>query len=108
MLCPQASPGLYLLVSDEELPVGLSYEVVLIGTMKQDLFDDPDARRQAMEFFNQIESALANCDGIDMTDSDLRSETGVSIADLEYLKRWDYDDLTFRAGDPDGFPADDR
>lgn len=100
--------GLYLLVSDDELPGEQPYQITLIGTAKQEVFDDPETRKLAMNFFNQIETVLAGCDGIEMIDAELRSEADVSIADLEHLKRWDYDDLTFRKGGTEAFPADDR
>ena len=51
-----------------------------------------------------IEAELDNCDGIDVVQSELRSESQVSLAELRLLKRWDFDDLTLRDDDPDAIP----
>ena len=61
-----------------------------------------------MEMLGAIEAAFAGCDSVHLKACELRSEADVSVDDLLRLKRWDYDDLTFRIGGSDDFPADNR
>ncbi len=100
--------GIYLLVSDEELPADAIYDVILIATMRLVDYSDPHTRNLAMEMLGAIEAAFAGCDGVHLKACELRSEADVSVDDLLRLKRWDYDDLTFRIGGSDDFPADNR
>lgn len=100
--------GIYLLVSDDELPFNKIYDVILIATMRVTDYSDEHARKSATELLGVIESAFASCQGVNLVASELRSESDVSIDDLLRLKRWDYDDLTMRHEGPDAFQGDDR
>jgi hypothetical protein len=48
-----------------------------------------------------LETYLADCDGIDVKDSSLRSDDDVPISWLDYYVPWDFDYLTFRDEEPD-------
>lgn len=100
--------GIYLLVSDDELPAGKIYDVILIATMRASDYSDEDARKTAMQLMGAIESAFAGCKGVNLKACELRSESDLSVDDLLRLKRWDYDDLTMRHEGPDAFQGDDR
>lgn len=92
--------AIYLVVQDDELPEGKSYKVTLIATMKTEHYEDPELRKEAEKLFGVIEASLSSSSGIDIVESELRSEADVSIDDLRFLKRWDYDDLTYRSDGP--------
>lgn len=88
--------GLYLVVSSEELPTEVDYEIEIIATMGDDNFGDASIRMECQEALSGIASAVDECAGICVIEFELKSETGVSLADLRVLSRWDYDHLTIR------------
>jgi hypothetical protein len=88
--------GLYLLVSDDELPPEEPYRIVLIATMLAEDYAISAKRVDTMKLVDNIASLLDECEGVTCDDGELRSETDVSLDDLRSLKRWDADSLSFR------------
>lgn len=88
--------GIYLLVEEAELPAEKNYEVVIIGTMIEDDYATAEHRSTCQEAINFVAEQVDGCAGIMVTDSELRSEAVVSLADLRQLSRWDYDSLSLR------------
>ena len=86
--------GIYILVSDEEIED--DYEIIIWGTMKDEVFDNPEQRRQATALIDQVGEKLDNCDGIVVNESQVIRESDFSLTDLRLMKRWDFDDLTMR------------
>jgi hypothetical protein len=88
--------AIYVLVDDSELPEEKDYEIVVIATMLEEDYDVAEHRSTCQESLNQIVLHLDGCDGILVTDAELRSEAAVSLADLRELSRWDFDSLSLR------------
>lgn len=88
--------AVYITVEDEELPDGVSYEVLLIGAMRTEDYEIPLCRQEAQALLDDIEAAMGSCDGIEVKESVLKSEAEISLDDRRFLKRWDFDDLTIR------------
>jgi hypothetical protein len=88
--------GIYLLVDARELPEDEDYAVVLVATMLEDDFGDAEARRICSEAVTLVGASLDGCRGISLLESDMRSESQMSLSDLRELKRWDYDSLSLR------------
>jgi hypothetical protein len=88
--------GIYLLVEEAELPAEKNYEVVIIGTMIENDHAIAEYRSTCQEGINFVTEQLDVCAGVTVTDSELRSEAAVSLADLRQLSRWDYDSLSLR------------
>jgi hypothetical protein len=96
--------GIFLYVDDRELPLGQSYEVILIGLMpnSDDSSDaDQDCRAEAEKGLEQLRKALNECQGIEVVEHALRSHREMTVHDLERLARWDMDYLSDRI-DPEG------
>jgi hypothetical protein len=88
--------AIYLLVEEAELPAEKNYEVVIIGTMIENDHAIAEYRSACQEAINFVTEQLDGCAGVTVTDSELRSEAAVSLADLRQLSRWDYDSLSLR------------
>jgi len=88
--------AVFLMVENDELSPGVDYKVVLIGCMNTDDFADTERRREAQQLLNDLEAALAACQGICVSESLLRSESEISLDDLRLLKRWDMEYLSLR------------
>jgi hypothetical protein len=96
--------GVYVLVEDVELATDEDYKIIVCGVMRDQQFADHAMREAATKLQNLIEAELDKCDGIAIVQSDLRSESQISLAELRLLKRWDFDDLTLRDEDSDAIP----
>jgi hypothetical protein len=88
--------AIFILVLDDELPDDTPYEIQITGSMRPEDYNHVDRRRQAQTLLNRVEEALDECDGIDVSESHLKSEVNISLDDLSRLNRWDFDDLTIR------------
>ena len=88
--------AIYVVVVEEELPEDRPYEIILHGSMRVDDYGVPERRESVQELLDKVEAALADCDGIEVKESCLKSEKEISIDDRRILKRWDFDDLTIR------------
>jgi hypothetical protein len=45
---------------------------------------------------SDIATAMNSCEGIEVENFELRSEDAITLADLRFLRRWDYDYLSHR------------
>lgn len=88
--------GIYLLVSDEELGEDADYEIMVFATMLDEMYDDSEARKVAAELISELDDAFDNCAGVRLLMSELRKESQLTLTELRYMKRWDFDDLTLR------------
>ncbi|HED12159.1 MAG TPA: hypothetical protein ENI62_00615 [Gammaproteobacteria bacterium] len=88
--------AIYIVVVQEELPEDSPYEIILYGSMRVDDYALSDRREDAQQLLNDIETALADCDGIEVEESHLKPEDKISLDDRRKLVRWDFDDLTVR------------
>jgi hypothetical protein len=99
--------GVFVFVEDHELPDHTPYRILLHGSMRVEDFDVPEKRKQAQELLDKIEAALGDCDGVEVLESNLRSEDEITLDDRRRLKRWDFDDLTVRGRAVSELPPDD-
>ena len=98
--------GIYILGVDDELPPEEDYSIILFNTMLDDVYKDPAKRESAQEITNQLEAIFGECEGISLTEIELRSESEISLHDLHKLKRWDFDDLSLRKGSVSNLPLE--
>ncbi len=96
--------GVYLLVADDELEG--DYEVIVWVAMRTADYDNSSKRKDANVLMGTIEAELDGCDGVTIVNSELRSETEISLDDLRRMKRWDFDDLTLRDEPQDTIPPE--
>jgi hypothetical protein len=96
--------GLFLtLNTEEELGPEDSYDVVLLGLLREETAD-LDTRDKADELVAQSAAHLGACEGIDVKDYAVKSDAEISVADLRKLRRLDQDNLSYRAGTPEDLP----
>lgn len=88
--------GIYLVVSDAELPPDQPYVVIVLATMTTDQYAEPELRRKAQVLVDQVAAFLDGCIGVRVEDSEVRPESAVSLDDIRVLKRWDVEYLSFR------------
>ena len=94
--------GLFLqLDSYEELPPEQDYRVILRATALPETCDDPEQERVMLSLLADIEKALNDCAGIVVTEIALDSERDLSLYELRFVKRWDYDFLSYREDTPE-------
>jgi hypothetical protein len=88
--------GIYLLVSNEELPEAEAYEITVKATMGVDAFEVADKRTKCQEAIGAIAGLMRACSGIEVFETEVVPESSVTLDDLHFLKRWDCDDLSLR------------
>lgn len=90
--------GLYLILhTHDELPPGAPYQIVLRGVMELEDHSDESARELASETLGSVVLRLGEVEDIELRGWDLVPTTEMSLDDLYYYKRWDYDDLSHRS-----------
>lgn len=92
--------AIYISGADEEVKDDVRYEIIVKATMQDETFNNPVLRREAQSVIDLLECELGRS-GIEVKESSVVSEAEVSIDDLRFLKRWDYDHLSFRGDTPD-------
>lgn len=80
----------------EELEAGSNYSSILWVVMRQELYKDPERRRNGETLVEELSNLLESVPGIKFIDCDLRCESEVTLDDLRQFVRWDFDDLTHR------------
>ncbi|WP_009631112.1 hypothetical protein [Synechocystis sp. PCC 7509] len=93
--------AIYIAGADEEVQGNDMYKIIIKATMQCETFENPVLLREAQSIIDLLEIEFCQCPGIDVAQSLLVSEADVSIDDLRFLKRWDYDHLSFRGDTPD-------
>jgi hypothetical protein len=89
--------SIYIRVDDEELPPETPYRLIIRGTMLQIDFLVPERRLSAQKAFDSLIALLATCEGIEIADEALVSETEISLDDVRLMKRWStHDSLSLR------------
>ncbi len=88
--------GIYMRVSEEELPDEQPYKVFIWGAMLVIDFENESSRRKAQLSLNELEAVLGTCDGIEIVECLLKSEQDITIDHLHQWKRWDFDLLSLK------------
>jgi hypothetical protein len=79
--------AIYIVVSDDELIHKQSYEIIMRVTMKCENYENPILRKNVQGAVDKISSEIDSCEGIEVLDTSLVSETKISVDDLRLLKR---------------------
>lgn len=91
--------GIYLsLSSDEELPDGSPYGLILTTTVLPKTKADENAFDRVIRATSKISEALNACNGLEIMEATPKSEEYVTLYDLRDMDLWDYDYLSVRAG----------
>lgn len=94
--------GLFLAISpDDECLSAQSYEVALRVTATQETLGPKTAELALLKTTQRIAEALRTCQGIEVVDYALVSESAFPLADLQFYRRWDWDFRTY-SGEPGG------
>jgi hypothetical protein len=94
--------GLFLqLDSYEELPPEQDYHVILRATALPEICEDQEQERVVLSLVADIEKALNDCAGITIAEAMLDSERDLSLYELRFVRRWDYDFLSYREHTPE-------
>lgn len=72
------------------------YEIQLVALMLRDDFKNDEHRGQVSDAIQAIAAVLQQCDGIEVVDSDARSEENFSFHDARYFVELSFDDLSLR------------
>ncbi len=80
----------------EELSSGSDYKVAIIGSLTTVDWSDSSKRMEAETAISRIATELGKCDGIQLADSEILSESQITLEDLRFLTRWDFDYLSYR------------
>jgi hypothetical protein len=84
--------GLFLAISpNAECPPEESYKIALRVTATKEALATKSAELDLARTTKQIADALDACDGIEVVDHALVSESSFTLADLQYFQRWDWD-----------------
>ena len=87
--------GIYLRITDDELPDDVPYEIELLGAMTKADYSDEMKRGFAVKHIADIEAILGGCEGIDVS-SECRSEEEISLDMMRSFRRFtDYDYMSY-------------
>jgi hypothetical protein len=100
-----ALSGVYLLVSDEELPESKTYSLHIAALIRLDDFEEEEVQEKAKSLLGEMKQQFENCNGISLDSCEIRSEDEFSLEDLRRWKRWDFDELSFRDGNFEDVPS---
>lgn len=81
-----------------------SYEVHLYAVMPVNLYRQAALRTKAQSVIDQLGALFRKCDGIQLTDAEVRSESDVTLNELRYLKRFTPDYLSHKKPSSTFFP----
>ena len=87
--------GIYMQISDEELPSDQPYEIKIVGAMTKDHYSNTNKRKTAENHILEFENIIGDCDGIDAS-SECLSEEDISLDTMrQFLRFTDYDYLSY-------------
>lgn len=91
---------IFLLINTfDELPADETYNIVLIGSMMDEDFDDSGKSAKAKEALAAVAQLFEECEGIKALNYTVRARRNLSLSELDLLRRWDYlDPISTRAG----------
>jgi hypothetical protein len=85
-----------MLNSEDELPAEQDYEVAVRGVMTVDDHENEEARTAVSDALEAVVRRMTACPGVLVRTWDVVPESDMSLDDVRYYKRWDYDDLSHR------------
>jgi hypothetical protein len=89
--------SLYVSLSDpKELPKNESYVVTLLGVVRVEDYSDVDVRAAIEKGMMRIAAALRACEGIFVDEVTVGPENEVTLDDIRYLARWNFDYISLK------------
>jgi hypothetical protein len=88
--------GIYIGVVSEDVAGEEPYEILVIGSMRRETYSNQTYRAKAQEAIDQIGALLDGLELVEVLETELRPEASISLDDLRYIRRWDFDDLSVR------------
>lgn len=90
--------ALYLVLNtEEELDAEIPYRVGLRAVMNVDDFENQKSRDKGEQALRKVVERLGEVEYVEVVDWNLVPASEMSLDDLNYYRRWDYDDLTARS-----------
>jgi len=91
---------IFLLINSfEELPDETPYDIVLVGAMMDDVYDDAPKVAKAQEALAAVAQLFEECEGIRAQNFTVRPRRNLSLSEIDILRRWDYlDPISSRTG----------
>lgn len=91
--------GIYIAIkSMEELAVDVPYSVSLLGSLKVEDWEDAECQSLAHDVLAELASLLESCDGIELDDYNVLPESEISLNDMRFYRKWDFDHVSFKSG----------
>lgn len=75
----------------EELDLDRNYVLHLVGTISAENNKNPQLRAELDKGLGRIATALNNCNGIEVQETELRSEAIMTLDDTRQLARWHFE-----------------
>ncbi len=89
----------------EEVNDGVEYEVEIYLLMDADHYDDPVVYDEYERHKIDLDTQLGKCLGINLQVIELVSDAGISVRELQELRRWDNSYLSYRAPEEHAAPG---
>lgn len=93
--------GIFLALSDEELPPGQPYEVILRVVVATQAAEDDTREEVALRLVSELQALMNDCEGIHVYDADLSTLREFSLEDFLATKPWDYEYISSEQGTDD-------
>lgn len=77
-----------------ELPVEEAYRIIVCVLIPVEASEDDVREQRANSVVSEIAKLLGRCEGIELEDAKLVSESEITLDELHYLRRWDFDYLS--------------
>ena len=83
---------LYVLLSDDaELPDGKAYRIDVVAAMRDEDHNHPEKRVAVENTLEKLCGLLNACGGIKTDKSEVRAERDISLSDVRFLRRLEFD-----------------
>ncbi len=87
----------------EELPAEVPYRLILWVACPAEAYDDPKRLAAVQALALRFEETIGKCDGISVSECEVRSHADISLADLESFTKLDFD---YRSAEDGALAAD--
>ncbi|XZE55769.1 hypothetical protein SH139x_001795 [Planctomycetaceae bacterium SH139] len=107
----QKDPGhfheIHIQVTAKELPDDQDYNAIILCIAADEAAADDDLFDATIELGKKFRALLQSCDGINVSECEVKFRSETTLEDLEPMQRWDFDSITIRQTDTiDETPAD--
>jgi hypothetical protein len=78
----------------EELPANEPYRLILRITVPTEVCEDDAKEQRALSIVSEMRTLLAQCEGVEVEDADLATESDLTLDDIRRMSPWDFDYLS--------------